>query len=151
MAQEYHIVSAMTITMWAVIIAVVLLFLTLPMLAYISNSTKNVRLTISTTGLRINSDMINQTIPLENLDRGNMKLINLNNEAELKPVIKAEGKKGLRLFNYRTGWFKLQNGSQGLIQLTSWKNVVYIPTKENYCIMLSVKKPGEFIESLKKI
>lgn len=151
MAQEYNIVSAMTITMWATIIVIVLLFISLPMLAYISHATRNVKLTISTTGLRINSDMINQTIIMDDIDRDNIKIINLSKHAELKPVAKAKDKKGLRLFNYRTGWFKLQNGSEALVQLTSWRNVVYIPAKDNYCILLSVKKPEEFLDSLKEI
>jgi hypothetical protein len=42
---------------------------------------------------------------------------------------------------FASGWFKLQNKEKALVFLTDRSRVVYIPTSENYSVLLSVGKP----------
>ena len=51
---------------------------------------------------------------------------------------------------YNAGWFRLKNGSKALLALTDRSSVVYIPTTEDYSILLSVADPEAFLAAARQ-
>ena len=46
---------------------------------------------------------------------------------------------------YSSGFFRLHNGEKTLVFLTQRNKVVYLPTTENYSLVLSLDEPEKFI------
>ena len=57
---------------------------------------------------------------------------------------------GTGLPGYAAGWFKLRNGTKGLLYVTDRTHVARIPTTEGYIVMLSVSDPAALIDALKQ-
>ena len=74
------------------------------------------------------------------------RVVNLIHESEFKPSIRTNG---IGLPGYQEGWFNLNNGRQGLLFVTDRSQVVYIPTKQGYALLLSPKQPEEFLDMIK--
>ena len=68
-------------------------------------------------------------------------------DSELKPARRTNG---IGLPGYSEGWFKLANGERALLFVSDKVNVVYIPTREGYSVLLSTANHEEFLESLNK-
>jgi hypothetical protein len=55
---------------------------------------------------------------------------------------------GVGLPGYRAGWFRLRSGEKALVFVTDLEQLVYVPTREGYSVLLSVVAPEEFLEAL---
>ena len=58
---------------------------------------------------------------------------------------------GTGLPGYRAGWFRLRNREKALLYVTDGSRVVYIPTRDNYSVLLSVAEPERFLQALSGI
>jgi hypothetical protein len=94
-------------------------------------------------GLRIGPGLYGRTIPWEKIAIGNVKVINLDIEKEYQPQWRMNG---AGLPGFSAGWFKLKNKEKALVFVTDRSRVVYIPTSENYSVLLSVREAEEFAE-----
>jgi hypothetical protein len=97
---------------------------------------------VTSDGLRISPGLYSRFIPKAQIDTTGIRVINLNTETGYKPKWRTNG---AGLPGYSAGWFKLQNNEKALLFVTDRSSVVYIPTTENYSIMLSVKDADEFV------
>lgn len=113
---------------------------------YIGYSSRNTRFEVSEQGLRIKGGLYGRFIPREEIDSQNIQVLNLNASTVYKPARKTNGS---TLPGYSEGWFKLKNGEKALLFVTDRSSVVYIPTSQNYSVILSVSNPDEFRESTK--
>jgi hypothetical protein len=102
--------------------------------------------TLSDQGLRISPGLYSRLIPREDINAEGVKVINLNIETGYKPKWRTNG---AGLPGYAAGWFKLENKEKALLFVTDRSSVVYIPTKKDYSVMLSVKEAGEFADLIK--
>jgi len=103
--------------------------------------------TVTDQGLRIGPGFYGRFIPREQIDAAGVRLVNLN----LEPGYKTKWRtNGVGLPGYNAGWFRLQNKEKALLFVTDKTSVVYIPTTENYSVMLSVKDADEFIDLLRR-
>jgi len=93
-------------------------------------------------GLRISSGLYGRTIPREKIAVGGVKVINLDIEKEYRPQWRMNG---AGLPGYSAGWFKLKNKEKALLFVTDTSCVVYIPTYDNYSVLLSVREAEEFV------
>lgn len=86
-------------------------------------------------------------IPLGSLKLDEAVFTNLNTEKDHQPKWRAvdTGFPG-----YAGGWFKLRNGTKGLLYVTDRTRVVRIPTTEGYTVMLSLSDPAALIVALKR-
>jgi hypothetical protein len=113
----------------------------LVMFCMLSYQAKNARFTVNEQGLRISPGLYGRFIPREKIDAAGVKVINMDIDSEYKPKWRTNG---AGLPGYSAGWFKLENKEKALCFLTERTRVVYIPTTDNYSVLLSVQEVEEF-------
>ena len=125
----------------------IILILLIGLFAFISYSSRHVTFMVSDQGLRISKAMYGRFIPREQIAAEEIKVIDLNVDSQYKPKLRTNG---IGLPGYAEGWFKLQNKEKALLFVTDRSSVVYIPTKKDYSVLLSVKETDEFAELIKQ-
>jgi hypothetical protein len=118
-----------------ILLAVIALFI------YIGYSSRNIQFTINDDGLRIGPGLYGRFIPREAIRTEGVRVINLTIDSEYSPKWRTNG---IGLPGYSAGWFKLKNGEKALVFLTERTSAVYVPTTENYSMLLSVREAEEF-------
>ncbi len=147
MSRTFDITPASS-TPFVVLLAIgILLILLLGFFAFIGHSARNVRFEVNDQGLRIKGGIYGRFIPKEEITTENIQILDLNTYPEYKPRIRTNG---IGLPGYDEGWFKLKNNEKALLFLTDCSNVVYIPTKQDYSVLLSVKEAEEFSGLMKQ-
>ena len=147
MDRIYGIIPASSGPLIFVVAIAIVLILIIGLLAFIGYSSKNVRFEVSDQGLRISRSLYGRFIPRGEISTGDIKIIDLNIDSEYKPKHRTNG---AGLPGYAEGWFKLKNNEKALLFVTDRSSVVYIPTKKNYSVLLSVREAEEFAESVKQ-
>jgi hypothetical protein len=125
------------------LVLVGLLFL----MGWLAWSMQHALFTVSKDGLRLQGDLWGRTIPLQSLILDEAIVTNLNTDKDHQPKWRTMG---TGLPGYAAGWFKLRNGTKGLLYVTDRTRVARIPTTEGYTVMLSVSDPAAFIDTLKR-
>jgi len=105
----------------------------------------NARFEVSSAGLQLHGDLYGRLIPPSMLELDSARAVDLNRDRELQPAARTWG---TALPGYRAGWFALRNGKRALLYITDPARVAYIPTRDNYVILLSVADPAALIASL---
>ncbi|MDJ0736388.1 MAG: PH domain-containing protein [Nostocaceae cyanobacterium] len=146
MTEVFKIIPAPAKTLWSVGIFALLMLAMFCLAIYIGYSSRHVQFQLSETELRIKGDLYGRTIPIASLVVDQAVQVELNRESPYKPRWRTNG---IGLPGYSSGWFKLKNGEKGLLFVTDSPNVVYIPTTDNYSLLMSVEEPEKFLESLK--
>jgi len=113
---------------------------------FFAYSTRSLRFELAGNGLSIKGDMYGRTIPYHTLMLDEMRVLNLDHDADFRPHRKTNGS---ALPNFRTGWFRLRNGAKSLLFVTDASRVVMIPTRDGYTLMLSPGDTDGFIAALK--
>jgi hypothetical protein len=119
----------------------VILLAVIGLFVYIGYSSRNIQFTINDDGLRISPGLYGRLIPREAIKTEGVRVINLTIDSEYLPKWRTNG---VGLPGYSAGWFKLKNGEKALVFLTERTRVVYMPTTENYSVLLSVREAEEF-------
>ncbi|MBI2836213.1 MAG: hypothetical protein HYX85_00775 [Chloroflexi bacterium] len=107
---------------------------------------KNARFGIEEQGLRIRASLYSRFIPREQIVTAGARVLNLNSDTEYLPRLKTNGT-GLPC--YSEGWFRLRNNERALLFVTDRARVVYLPTNQDYSILLSVSKPDDFLQAIR--
>jgi hypothetical protein len=129
------------------VLAVAIVFiLVIGLLAFIGYSSKNARFEVNDEGLRISRSIYGRFIPREQIAATGVKVIDLNIDSEYKPKHRTNG---AGLPGYSEGWFKLKNNGKALLFVTDRSSVVYIPTKKDYSVLLSVREAEELAEAIR--
>lgn len=108
-------------------------------------ASRTARFEVSTAGLRLRGDLYGRLIPLAQLRPGEARRVDLEADAELRPVRRTWGN---GLPGYRSGWFRLRNGSRALLYLTDTNRAVYVPTTAGYDVLLSPRDPDAFLAAI---
>ena len=145
MARTFDITPASSAPLITILAIGIFLILLLGFFAFIGYSARNTKFEVSDQGLQIKGGIYGRFIPKEEVDRENVKIINLNTDPEYKPRIRTNG---IGLPGYSEGWFKLKNKEKALLFVTDRSNVVYIPTNKDYSVLLSVSNSEEFYQSM---
>ena len=148
MRQVFPIIPASGGPFWLLGVVGVFLLALLFLFAYLAYSSRNVKFEISTEGLRIKGDIYGRTIPARALVVDKAKFLDLSREKEYQLRWRTNG---AGLPGYKSGWFRLRNGEKGLVFVTDPSQVVYIPTREGYSVLLSVARPNDFIQALRQV
>ncbi len=128
-----------SVVIGVILIGVIVLF------SLIGYQSRHAVFTVSEEGLRISPGLYSRFIPKENINTNEVRLVNLDIETAYKPKWRTNG---AGLPGYKAGWYKLQNKEKALLFVTDRSSVVYIPTTDNYSVMLSVKNADEFVDLL---
>jgi len=116
--------------------------------AYFSYSARKTKFVINNEGLRIKGALYGRSIAKDSLVTQEVRIMNLFENTSYRPRIRTNG---VGLPGYLEGWFRLKNKEKALLFLTNREQVVYIPTKDSYSILLSVTNPELFLQEVSKL
>jgi hypothetical protein len=89
-----------------------------------------------------------KTITINSILNEGIKIRDLKKLAEYRPYIRTNG---IGFPGYYEGWFRLKNGEKCILLIRSKdKKIVYIPTKNNFSVILSSKNPERIIEIIER-
>lgn len=149
MAETFPMIPAASKPFWFLVLSLTVLFAGLLMLfAYIAYSSQNVRFELSGEGLRLRGDLYGRLIPATALVGNQARPMDLTQNREYQPRWRTFG---TGLPGYRAGWFRLRNREKALLYVTDASRVVYIPTTDNYSVLVSVAESERFLQTLRTI
>lgn len=103
------------------------------------------RLEVSGQGLCIKGMVFRKTIPISDLQLAFTRIVDLDQEQELRPWLKLYG---VGLPAFRSGWFLLRSHEKALVLLSGCRYAVYIPTSHGCALLLSPDQPEAFLAAL---
>jgi hypothetical protein len=145
----FHIIPASAgafAFLWGIGAFLVVVVVGVVLLMYsVANQGKNATFTVTDTGLNIGPGVYGRFIPREQIEPDGVKVIDLRIDKEYALAGKTNGS---NLPGYDAGWFKLKNGEKALVFVTDKSRVVYIPTTDNYSVLLSTLHAEEMAGAL---
>lgn len=143
----FAIAPASSKPLWVLAVICILLAGILMALAYTAYSSQNSRVEIDNDRIRLVGDFWGREIPFEQINLPNARILDLDRKSELAPKHRTFG---TGLPGYSSGWFRLRNGEKALAYLSCRTDVVYLPTSDGYSLLLSVKEPHRFLDTLQR-
>lgn len=147
--QTFQIAPAAARTVW------LLPSILIPVLVIVAGVTyaamqgaKSARFEISPDGLRLRGDFYGRMIPSGQLRFAEARRVDFGVSPELAPSWRTMG---TGLPGYQAGWFRLKNGERALVYLTDKTRAVYIPTTEDYSVLVSPDEPDAFLSALRGV
>jgi hypothetical protein len=144
----YPITQASSAASWTSILTIPALLALAGLFGYFAFSVRHAKFVLNDTGLQVKNDIYGRMIPREQLKINQAKIIDLAIDEEYMPRLRTNG---LGLPGYQSGWFKLKNGEKALLFLTDRKHALYIPTTNDYSLLISPANPEKFVEDLKQM
>ncbi|MBL8214550.1 MAG: hypothetical protein JNK87_27760 [Bryobacterales bacterium] len=147
MRQVFEIVpaSGSAIQFFALILAIPLAMVVL--FAFFWYSMRHTTFEVSADGIRIRGDVYGRTIPLDQLRLEKAKVYNMAEDAEHGLSWRTNG---VGMPGYSSGWFRLKNGEKALVFLTARNRVLYVPTSEDYALVVSPKDSDALLQALRE-
>lgn len=105
------------------------------------------RVEVKPDAIQIRGSLYGRSVPRAQLKVSDARIVDLRLERTLAPTLRTNG---VGLPNYRVGWFRLRDGERALCFLTHIGSVLYLPTTENYALLISTSSPGELLAALQK-
>jgi|TARA_B100002003_G_C13849322_1_gene416383 uncharacterized membrane protein YbhN (UPF0104 family) len=147
MERTFEITSASSTSLIFVALVSIFFILLIGLFVFVGYSARNTKFEVTDQGLRIKGGIYGRFIHNEEIIGENVKIVDLNADLEYKPRIRTNG---IGLPGYSEGWFKQKNKEKALLFVTDRSNVVYIPTKQDYSVLLSASDPEEFYQATKQ-
>jgi Bacterial PH domain len=102
-------------------------------------------MTVGSGWLRIKGDPYGRIVPFAEMQVGQTRIIDLEQEPKYRPWLKING---IGLPNYRSGWHRLENREKALVFLRPGNLAVYVPMSKGYALVVSPENPAEFMAAL---
>jgi hypothetical protein len=132
-----------------IVLGVIALFMLVLGLGFgaLALSLSNPSIQVSDAGLQLSIPLYGRTIPLGELDIAAGKVVNLDDHPDIKPRIRTNG---IGLPGYRMGWYRLVNGEKALLAVTSFDRTLYLPTHNDYAVLVSLDDATSALGQLQK-
>ena len=114
---------------------------------YAAFASRHVKFEVSSEGVTIKGDMFGRFVPKDKMDLKAARGVDLAEDTSLAPKWRTGG---TGYPGYKAGWYRLANDSKALVFITDPHHVVYIPTVDGSCLMMSVANPEQFLAALKQ-
>lgn len=150
MAQVFHIAPTTVRWVWLALpsaLVLVVLAVTVAIIMKAVSGARSSTFEVSPAGLRIQGDIYGRLIPPSELIADSVQRVDIS-RGGLRPVMRVGG---TSLPGYRSGWFRLSNGSRALLYVTDPEKVVHVPTRDGYSVLLSVSEADRFVDALRKL
>lgn len=105
------------------------------------------RVEVTPDAVQIRGSIYGRSVPRAQLKMADARIVDLGVERSLAPTLRTNG---VGLPNYRVGWFRLRDGERALCFLTHTDSVLYLPTTENYALLISTSSPSELLAALQQ-
>ncbi len=145
--ETFAISPAASKPLWWLLVICLLLLSILTALVYTAYSSRYSRVEVSGEGIRLVGDFWGRSIAARQLRVSEAKILDFRRDSSYRPKRRNFG---TGLPGYASGWFRLANGEKALLYLTKQREVVYLPTTNNYALMLSVEEPERFLATLRR-
>jgi hypothetical protein len=110
-------------------------------------ASRHAKFEVSQDGITIRGDMYGRFVPKDKMVLKSARAVDLSQEKNLAPKWKTNG---AGFPGYKSGWYRLKDDSKALVFITDPKSVIYVPTVDGSCLMLSVAHPEQFLAALKQ-
>jgi hypothetical protein len=147
--ETFHIAPGGGRILW--ILAAIVASITVGVTALVVVSARGARTSrfeLSPAGLRLRGDLYGRFIPMSELRIDAARLVDLDAERTLTPRLRTMG---TATPGYRAGWFRLSSGERALLFVTDPRRVVYLPTRRDYSLLLSMEEPERFLSRLREL
>jgi hypothetical protein len=114
---------------------------------YAAFASRHVKFEVSSEGVTIRGDMFGRLVPKDKMVLKSARAVDLTQETRLAPKWRSGG---TGYPGYKAGWYRLADDSKALVFITDPRSVVYIPTVDGSCLIMSVASPEEFLKALKQ-
>src|SRR5580704_7420646 len=114
---------------------------------YAAFSSRHVKFEVSSDGVTIRGDMYGRFVPKDKMVLKSARAADLSRDDNLAPKWKTNG---AGFPGYKSGWYRLKDDSKALVFITDPHSVVYIPTVDGSCLLMSVANPDQFLAALKQ-
>ena len=104
-----------------------------------------VQFKVGTDNLSIGGDPWGRTIPLSQLRVTEARRLNWASDSTLRPVRRTGG---ISMPGYMGGWWRLANGSRGLLFVTDRSRAVLIPAIDGSNLLVTPDDPDQFLDAL---
>lgn len=145
--QVFPIVPAQASVYLILIPILLVLFIGGGVATYAAFASRHVKFEVSAEGVTIRGDMFGRFVPKDKMVLKSARAVNLTQEASLAPKWRTGG---TGYPGYKAGWYRLANDSKALVFITDPHHVVYVPTVDGSCLMMSVASPDAFLAALKQ-
>lgn len=116
-------------------------------MGFVCLGARRARFEVGDGALKISGALYGRKIPLRDIDGEGAKPVNLETDAQYQLVSRTNGS---GLPGYSEGWFRLRNGEKCLAFVTDKSRTLYVPTRQGYVVMMSVERPEELREALRR-
>jgi hypothetical protein len=147
MNESYSMVPATGAAVWITVGLLVLMVGLTALFASMLYSARHTGFEISRDALRITGTIYARRVPVASLLLDDAKVVDLGKDESYRMKWRTNG---IGLPGYRAGWFKLRNGEKALAFVTDTKRIAYIPTTGGFSVLLSVRRPEELLQSLRR-
>jgi hypothetical protein len=110
-------------------------------------ASRHVKFEVSSDGVTIRGDMYGRFVPKDKMVLKSARAADLSRDDNLAPKWKTNG---AGFPGYKSGWYRLKDDSKALVFITDPHSVVYIPTVDGSCLLMSVANPDQFLAALKQ-
>lgn len=148
----YEIVPAGQKVLWFVYPVLGFMLLVLGTVGFLlfrtAAGSRDARFTLSPEGLALSGDLYGRIVPSARIRGAAARVVDLRHDPRLRPVRR---RMGTSIPGYLAGWFRLANGRKALLYVTARDRVVYVPTTEDFDLLLSVTEPDRLVEHLGRV
>jgi hypothetical protein len=106
---------------------------------------RSLKVEVSPSALSLRGSVYGRVIPRSELIVEQLRVVDIRGDS---PFALARRTNGIGLPHYSIGWFRLENGQKALAFVTQRDQVVYLPTRQGYTLLLSVADHQGFAASL---
>lgn len=107
----------------------------------------SMRVELSDATLVVRGDLLGPSLPLHQLDVGAARVV----DPQQDPHARIAGTVfGGGLAGYRSGWFRLADGTRAQVFVRQGQPAVLLPTQQGYSMLVSVPDPDAFLARLRK-
>ena len=146
--QVFNIASTTGRPFWILLPAFLVTAVAIGVLVMVTLAARTARFEVSSDGMRLRGDLWGRFIPAAALRVDQARRIDFTTSPELLPGRRTMG---TGLPGYQSGWFRLKNGDKALLYLTDRSKAIYIPTREDYALLLSPDDPDRFMAALRNV
>jgi hypothetical protein len=122
--------------------------LTLPLWWLLDRGLRRHRIEVSSHGLEIASAFYKRRLALAELNLDEARVVDLEERTELKPASKSNA---VSMPGFKGGWFRLGNRRKAFVAMTGGPRVLWLPTRNDYDLLLQPRHPQALLEHLRKL
>jgi len=99
-------------------------------------------------GIRVRTSFYSKTVVLAELQLDAARVVDLQERTEFKPALKTNG---YALPGFRSGHFRLRNGSSAFVAITGNGRALWLPTTGRQALLLQPRQPETLLAHLREL